>query len=326
MTVTVSVSSLQYVPVGPKGREWAAQIQCAQGQTTLINLRNAVQINDRAVNLQYAVVDNIGNAGLVTVQLGNISFSVPPFTRETYSLPEELTNLQITPATGSVTVTVSEGKLVSDQTNSLAVQQTAAATLTYQFITYSANQNQLTTDVNKSTLFVPTAANMTYTLMLGSSAGNGWLQFLHNEGTKNVVISPTAPNTINGVAGSFTLFPGQSAILSSDGNNWHIGEREYSAVGLVAFITFNGASGTIRNSGGVSSVVRSGLGDYTVNFVNNMPDTNYTVLLTCSYSTAAANYPYPIEFSRAVGSVRLFTIIPGPSGVDADVINVMVYR
>ncbi len=217
----VNVSSLQYFPVGPKGSEWAAQFSCASGDTTTINLRNNQSVSDRAVNLRFAVVDNIGNSGLVSIVMGNLTFSVPPFTRETYALPEELTTMQITPGSGAVTVTVSESRLVSDQTNSLAVQQTAAATLTYQFIgPYALSQNQASTDVNKTALFNPTVADISYNLILGSSAGNGWLEFVYNFGTKNVVLTPTVGNTINGAA-SLTLAPNAAGYIQSDGANWY---------------------------------------------------------------------------------------------------------
>jgi len=44
-----------------------------------------------------------------------------------------------------------------------------------------------------------------------------------------------------------------------------------------AWVNFNGNSSTptIRASGNVSSVVRNGTGDYTINFTTPMPDTNY---------------------------------------------------
>lgn len=245
MPVTVNLSSLQYFPVGPKGREWAAQFSCASGDTTLVNLQNNQSISDRAVNLKFAVIDNIGNSGLVSIVMGNLTFSVPPFTRETYALPEDLTNMQITPGSGSVTVTVSESRLVSDQTNSLAVQQTAAATLTYQFIgPYAVSQNQQSTDVNKTALFNPTAADMSYNLILGSSAGNGWLEFVYNFGTKNVILTPTVGNTINGAA-SLTLAPNAAGYIQSDGANWYANLGTQTGIPVLA-------SGSIAASPGLS--------------------------------------------------------------------------
>lgn len=45
-----------------------------------------------------------------------------------------------------------------------------------------------------------------------------------------------------------------------------------------AWVNFNG-TGTvaIRGSGNVSSITDNGAGDYTINFINSMPDANYAV-------------------------------------------------
>ncbi len=46
-----------------------------------------------------------------------------------------------------------------------------------------------------------------------------------------------------------------------------------------AWVNFNGTSGAIRASFNVSSVTRSGTGDYVVNFTNAMSDANYAVVV-----------------------------------------------
>jgi hypothetical protein len=57
-----------------------------------------------------------------------------------------------------------------------------------------------------------------------------------------------------------------------------------------AWVNFNG-SGTvaIRGSGNVSSVTDNGLGNYTVNFTNAMPDTNYASTFGIA-QTASGSY------------------------------------
>jgi len=52
-----------------------------------------------------------------------------------------------------------------------------------------------------------------------------------------------------------------------------------------AWVNFNGANGSIRASGNVSSVTRNGPGDYTINFATAMPDANYTVSGSAATST-----------------------------------------
>lgn len=54
-----------------------------------------------------------------------------------------------------------------------------------------------------------------------------------------------------------------------------------TAYGCRAWVNFNG-TGTvaIRASGNVSSITDNGVGDYTVNFTNSMPDANYAMVVT----------------------------------------------
>lgn len=51
-----------------------------------------------------------------------------------------------------------------------------------------------------------------------------------------------------------------------------------------AWVKFDGKTGstaTIKSSYGVTSVVRNGVGDYTVTLTTAMPDTNYVVAAIC---------------------------------------------
>jgi hypothetical protein len=57
------------------------------------------------------------------------------------------------------------------------------------------------------------------------------------------------------------------------------------AYGCRAWVNFNGANGTIRASGGVSSITRNGTGDYTATLSFTMPDINYSVSGSCTYAT-----------------------------------------
>lgn len=53
-----------------------------------------------------------------------------------------------------------------------------------------------------------------------------------------------------------------------------------------AFVNFDGTTspGTIRASFNVSSVTKNGTGDYSLNFTNAMPDTNYTATFSVGSS------------------------------------------
>lgn len=251
MAAPISIPSLTYKPTSPQGDKWGAQVQLASGASYVISLQNAVADNARALNLQSVLVDCIQNSAGTTITLGNFSFVVPPYTRENFTLPANLSNLQIAVGSGGGAVlTVSEEKLASDQSNYLGIAQQAAATLTYQFVTYAADQAQLSTDLNKSVLFLPTTANMTYTLMLGTAAGNGWLQFLYNQGTKTVTLARSGANTINGVAANVVLDPGDAAILESDGAVWYL-NNPLSATAAATYLSIvNAALTYLALSGG----------------------------------------------------------------------------
>ena len=74
-----------------------------------------------------------------------------------------------------------------------------------------------------------------------------------------------------------------------------------TAYGVRAWVNFDG-TGTIRDSGNVSSITDNGTGDYTVNFAIAMPDVNYAA----NASTANTNRLMLITTnSYVVGSVKV---------------------
>ena len=112
-----------------------------------------------------------------------------------------------------------------------------------------------------------------------------------------------------------------------------------TAYGCRAWVNFNG-TGTvaIRDSANVSSITDNGTGDYTVNFTNNMPDTNYCVNGTClGGSTSGSNY---IIFggknantsnTQTVSAVQItLAYVASTSGngglLDHNVINASIFR
>ena len=105
-----------------------------------------------------------------------------------------------------------------------------------------------------------------------------------------------------------------------------------TAYGCRAWVNFNGTTspGTIRGSGNVTSVTKNGTGDYTINFTNSLPDTNYAVTgtvyrsFTNSTRTGSVN---PITY--ATGSLRIGTSqTDSASGsyYDYDFVNVAIIR
>lgn len=148
-------------------------------------------------------------------------------------------------------------------------------------------------------------------------------------------------------------FPGNDRIAFAEGGV-QVGEFDASAnflfnsgfgsVGIAygcrAWVNFNG-TGTvaIRGSGNVSSITDNGVGDYTLNFTNAMPDANYFV-------GGIAGRPGPNALSMlnvypatgggySTGSMRIYTIASngfnsgqgiGQNNLDVDFINVAIFR
>jgi hypothetical protein len=73
-----------------------------------------------------------------------------------------------------------------------------------------------------------------------------------------------------------------------------------------AWVNFNGTSTVaIRSSFNVSSITDNGTGDYTVNFTNAMPDTNYVTLSMCSTDS---DNPTIVNLQGTTGSATTSSI------------------
>ena len=94
-------------------------------------------------------------------------------------------------------------------------------------------------------------------------------------------------------------------------------------------MNFNG-TGTvaIRGSGNVSSVTDNGTGDYTVNFIQPMPDANYAAVGSCDFEQALAVNPTVMPVSYSVSSVRinLNARVNSNYPQDSDLISLAVFR
>jgi len=102
-----------------------------------------------------------------------------------------------------------------------------------------------------------------------------------------------------------------------------------TAYGVRAWIHFNGGSSSIGTgdaSGNVSSVTDNGTGDYTINFANNMPDANYCVFGSATWTTTygATIWVYR-DTSNGYPSSSAFRIFVGGGTYTAnDAIDIMV--
>jgi len=102
--------------------------------------------------------------------------------------------------------------------------------------------------------------------------------------------------------------------------------------GARAWVNFNG-TGTvvIRSSGNVSSITDNGVGDYTVNFTNAMPDANYAVTgaqqrgASDTRGTAFEIEPATSPTTSSV-RVRTITVNTSPGVVDCAGVYVAIHR
>jgi len=103
-----------------------------------------------------------------------------------------------------------------------------------------------------------------------------------------------------------------------------------------AWVNFNG-TGTvaIRASGNVSSITDNGTGDYTVNFTNALPDTNYSAVGSSGFTSSGVEAGY-VGFNRVgaggaesaptTTAVRVNSLAQSGSVSDQKYVNVSIFR
>lgn len=102
--------------------------------------------------------------------------------------------------------------------------------------------------------------------------------------------------------------------------------------GARAWVNFDGLTGTIRSSGNIASVVRNGVGDYTITFTTAMPNANYAVI---GSGTGVVNHPITAvalmqSVSPSTTTFRVTVGITGGSGAfgdyrDVDTVSIVVF-
>lgn len=114
--------------------------------------------------------------------------------------------------------------------------------------------------------------------------------------------------------------------------------------GCRAWVSFDGTKDTtgatstantnrlIRASGNVTSVLRNGTGDYTVNFTTAMPDANYSAVVTTSDDNAASAYGFVKGVSGGANaptaSAVSFILLQSSSNavVDRSIVSIAIFR
>jgi len=99
----------------------------------------------------------------------------------------------------------------------------------------------------------------------------------------------------------------------------------------VAWVNFNGTTspGTIRAAFNVSSVTRAATGDYVVNFLNALTDTNYaTVASAGRTATGAGGYLTSVadRLAPTTTAVQMYTFDTTGGSLNAPYVAVAVFR
>ncbi len=124
---------------------------------------------------------------------------------------------------------------------------------------------------------------MTITLNASTSSGlvvtpdNSGVVAIQNNGTTELTVASTGVSVADNL--SFNSGYGSAAV----------------AYGCRAWVNFDASSGTpsIRGSGNVNSITDNGVGDFTINFTNAMPDANYSAAITGNWAAGVGAYADP---------------------------------
>ena len=219
------------------------------------------------------------------------------------------------------------------------------------FITADSSGN---VNIDSGTLYVDATNNR---VGVGTSSPTNNLQIYNNGATSgqiHITNSSTGATATDGVLFGYdgsndVLINNQEATAMKFNNNGSERMRIDSsgnlkfdsgygsvatAYGCRAWVNFNG-TGTvaIRDSGNVSSITDSGVGDYRVNFSTAMPDTDYAVVGSCqgvsgsdivdfgSFGYGGAPSVTPTTSQVAVGAFAY-----SGASVDTPIVSVAVFR
>jgi hypothetical protein len=94
-----------------------------------------------------------------------------------------------------------------------------------------------------------------------------------------------------------------------------------------AWVQFDG-TGTpaIAASFNVSSITDHAVGEYSINFTNNLPDGNYSSVFSCNDNTNASINTIVITTAPTTTSVRIAAVNSGSGALDLSIISASFFR
>jgi hypothetical protein len=136
------------------------------------------------------------------------------------------------------------------------------------------------------------------------------------------------PATINGTSGFGGNLTGNVTGNADTATNLTTTTGDAPIYACRAWVNFDaikdstGAASTantnrlIREKGNVASVLRNGLGDYTITFATAMPDANYAILATTSSSALSTSAVIAYELNAASRSTTQVRVAVGDNQLD----------
>lgn len=176
-----------------------------------------------------------------------------------------------------------------------------------------------------------TNAKLTSPFTISTGAGYPGIVYgdiMYNSATTVTVAALIGANSL-GYKGTLTCVDTTTQVANR--NTYFANARPYNTLtganqesfSCRAWVNFNGTTGTIRGSGNVSSVTRNSAGNYTVNFTDAMPDTNYVTNVSANRANTATE-------STEVGTVLQTSVNvanrDGATYYDPTVVCVTVHR
>jgi hypothetical protein len=190
-----------------------------------------------------------------------------------------------------------------------------------QTVIYAAWLNDVNNAVYNG-IFVSPSITATSVICNGTASGAGFTNLINNTFTAPGPIGSVTPSTgrfttlqatgaFTGTTISATAISGTTGTFSgtvqtptlSDGTNSTSSTNAIKGSAR-AWLNYNGATQTVRDSYNISSVTRNGVGDYTANFTTAMPNANYVLAGTQNSTTQNMN---PTPTSLLTTSVTFYT-------------------
>jgi hypothetical protein len=136
----------------------------------------------------------------------------------------------------------------------------------------------------------------------------------------NLVAPSTSGNVLTSNGTTWTSAAASIGITTTTGSAPYYGAR--------AFVNFNG-TGTpaIRNSSNVSSITDNGKGDYTINFTNAMPDTNYAIVgSVIDTATNGSSFMIKSSGTYSTSAVQILTDTYSLGTYDPTIVTAAIFR